>query len=57
MPSFIPRLLVVWEFLVRDSCTKKQVGEEVIYSSYTFTLLIITKESQDFKSSRSGSRS
>jgi uncharacterized membrane protein YhaH (DUF805 family) len=37
--------------------TKKQVGEERVYSAYTFTLLFITKESQDWNSSRSGSRS
>jgi hypothetical protein len=27
--------------------TKKQVGEERVYSAYTFTLLFITKGSQD----------
>jgi hypothetical protein len=37
--------------------TKKQVGEERIYSAYTSTLLFITKGSQDWNSSRSGSRS
>jgi hypothetical protein len=37
--------------------TKKQVGEERIYSAYTSTLLFITKGSQDLNSSRSGSRS
>jgi hypothetical protein len=43
------------------SCTntmiKKQVGEERVYSAYTSTLLFITKGSQDWNSSRSGSRS
>jgi hypothetical protein len=37
--------------------TKKQVGEERVYSAYTFILLFITKGSQDWNSSRSGSRS
>jgi hypothetical protein len=37
--------------------TKKQVGEERVYSDYTSTLLFITKGSQDWNSSRSGSRS
>jgi hypothetical protein len=34
--------------------TKKKVGEERVYSAYTFMLLFITKESQDWNSSRSG---
>jgi hypothetical protein len=37
--------------------TKKQIGEERVYSAYTSTLLFITKGSQDWNSSRSGSRS
>jgi hypothetical protein len=37
--------------------TEKQVGEERIYSAYTSILLFITKGSQDWNSSRSGSRS
>jgi hypothetical protein len=37
--------------------TKKQVGEERVYSDYTSILLFITKGSQDWNSSRSGSRS
>jgi hypothetical protein len=37
--------------------TKKQVGEERVYSAYTSMLLFITKGSQDWLSSRSGSRS
>ena len=37
--------------------TKKQVGEERVYSAYTSTLLFITKGSQDWNSNRSGSRS
>jgi hypothetical protein len=35
--------------------TKKQVGEERLYSAYTSTLLFITKGGQDWNSSRSGS--
>jgi hypothetical protein len=34
--------------------TKKQVSEERIYSAYTFTLLFITKRSQDRNSHRAG---
>jgi hypothetical protein len=37
--------------------TKKQIGEGWVYSAYTFLLLFITKGSQDWNSSRSGSRS
>jgi hypothetical protein len=37
--------------------TKKQVGEERVYSAYISTLLFITERSQDRNSSRSGSRS
>jgi hypothetical protein len=37
--------------------TKKQVGEERVYSAYTFILLFITKGSQDWNSNRSESRS
>ena len=37
--------------------TKKQVGEERVYSAYISILLFITKGSQDWNSSRSGSRS
>jgi hypothetical protein len=37
--------------------TKKQVGEERVYSAYTSILLFITKGSQDWNSSRTGSRS
>jgi hypothetical protein len=37
--------------------TKKQVVEERAYSAYTSILLFITKRSQDWNSSRSGSRS
>jgi hypothetical protein len=37
--------------------TKKQIGEERVYPAYTSILLFITKESQDWNSSRSESRS
>jgi hypothetical protein len=37
--------------------TKKQIGEEMVYSAYISTLLFITKGNQDWNSSRSGSRS
>jgi hypothetical protein len=40
-----------------DIMTKKQVGEERVYSAYTSILPIITKGSQNWNSSRSGSRS
>jgi hypothetical protein len=38
--------------------TKKQLGrKERVYSAYTSTMLVITKGSQDWNSSRAGSRS
>jgi hypothetical protein len=37
--------------------TKKQTGKERVYSAYISTLLFITERSQDWNSSRSGSRS
>jgi hypothetical protein len=37
--------------------TKKQVGEERVYSALISTLLFNTEGGQDLKSSRSGSRS
>jgi hypothetical protein len=33
--------------------TKKQIGEERVYSAYISTLLFITERSQDWNSSRS----
>jgi hypothetical protein len=36
--------------------TKKQVGEERVYLAYTSIVLFITKETQDWNSSRSESR-
>ena len=37
--------------------TKKQVGEERVYSVYISTLLFITERSQDWNSNRSGNKS
>jgi hypothetical protein len=37
--------------------TKKQVEEERVYSAYTSTLLFIIKGNQDWKATKSGSRS
>jgi hypothetical protein len=37
--------------------TKEQVGEERDYLAYTFTLMFITKGSQDWNIHRAGSRS
>ena len=51
----VPKLLFL--YLCLNIMTKKQVGEERVYSAYTSTLLFITKGSQDWNSSRSGSRS
>jgi hypothetical protein len=60
---------VQWHFQCHPGClsqgfypctnimTKKQVGEERVYSAYTSMLLFFTKGSQDWNSSRSGSRS
>jgi hypothetical protein len=41
----------------QNNMTKKQVGKERVYLTYTSTLLFIPKGSQDWNSSRSGSRS
>jgi hypothetical protein len=35
-----------------NTMTKKQVGEERVYSAYTSILLFITKGSQDWNSSK-----
>jgi hypothetical protein len=49
-----------WGVLVRVSIpaqnimTKKQVGEERVYTAYTSALLFITKGSQDWNSHRAG---
>jgi hypothetical protein len=37
--------------------TKKHIREKRVYLAYTFTLLFITKGSQDWNSNKSGSRS
>jgi hypothetical protein len=50
-------ILVTVSIPAQNIMTKKQVGEEKVYSAYTSVLLIITKGSQGWNSSRSGSRS
>jgi hypothetical protein len=50
-------VLVRVSILAQNITNKKQVGEERVYSAYTSTLLFITKRSQDWNSSRLGSRS
>jgi hypothetical protein len=46
--------LVRVSILAQNIMTKKQVGEEKVYSAYTSTLLFITKGSQDRNSHRPG---
>jgi hypothetical protein len=53
----MPLVLVRVSIPGQNIMTKKQVGEERVYSAYTSILLFITKGSQDWNSSRSGSRS
>jgi hypothetical protein len=48
----IPTLLVRVSIPAQNIMTKKQIGEERVYSAYM--LLFITKGSQDWNSSRSG---
>jgi len=48
-------VLVSVSIPAQNILTKKQVGEEKVYSSYTSTLLFITKGSQDRNSHRVGS--
>jgi hypothetical protein len=55
--SRIPGCLSQGFYSCTNIMTKKQVGEERVYSAYTSILLFITKGSQDWNSSRSGSRS
>jgi hypothetical protein len=52
-----PTILVRVSIPAKNIMTKKQAGDERVYSAYTSTLLFITKGSQDWNSSRSGSRS
>jgi hypothetical protein len=40
----------------QNTMTKKQVGEERVYSAHTSTLLFITKGSQDRNSHRAGTQ-
>jgi hypothetical protein len=50
-------ILVRVSIPAQNIMTMKQVGKERVYSNYTSMLLLITKGSQDWNSSRSGSRS
>jgi len=50
-------VLVMVSIPAQNIGTKKQVGEERVYSAYTSTLLFITLGSQDWNSHRAGSRS
>jgi hypothetical protein len=52
-----PTVLVSVSIPAKNIMTKKQVGEEMIYSAYISTLLFISKGRQDENLSRSGSRS
>jgi hypothetical protein len=52
-----PTVLVRVSIPAQNIMTKKQVGEERVYSAYTSILLFITKGSQDWNSGSSGSRS
>ena len=47
-------LVLGFLFLHKNIMTKKQVGEERVYSAYTSTLLFITKGCQDYNSQRAG---
>jgi hypothetical protein len=55
--SFVSAYLSQGFYSCTNIMTKKQVGEERVYLAYTSILLFITKGSQDWNSSRSGSRS
>jgi hypothetical protein len=55
--SLLHKTAVLVSIPAQNIMTKKQVGEERVYSAYTSTLLFITKGSQDWNPSRSGSRS
>jgi hypothetical protein len=56
-PGSFPICLSQGFYSCTNIMTKKQVGEERIYSTYTSILLFITEGSQGWNSSRSGSRS
>jgi hypothetical protein len=51
---WMPRVLVRVCIPTQNIMTKKQVGEERVYSAYISTLLFITKGSQDRNSHRAG---
>jgi hypothetical protein len=50
----IPFVLVTVSIAAQNIMTKKQAGEERVYSAYTSTLLFITKGSQGRNSHREG---
>ena len=51
---FLITVLVRVSILTQNIMTKKQVGKERVYSSYTSTLLFITKGGQAWNSHRVG---
>jgi hypothetical protein len=53
-PTEIATVLVRVSIPAQNIMTKKQVGEERVYSAYSSTLLFITKGSQDRNSHRAG---
>jgi hypothetical protein len=55
--SLFPICLSQGFYSCTNIMTKRQIGEERVYSAYISTLLFITERSQDWNSSRSGSRS
>jgi hypothetical protein len=58
IPHFWYQFVLVWVSIPgQNIMTKKQVGEERVYLAYTSILLLITKGSQDWISSRLESRS
>jgi hypothetical protein len=56
MPYLVAPCLSQGFYSCINIMTKKQVGEERVYSAYTSMLLFITKGSQDWNSNRSESR-
>jgi hypothetical protein len=54
----VPLAIVLFRVSIpgQNIITKKQVREESVYSAYISILLFITKGSQDWNLSRSGSR-
>jgi hypothetical protein len=54
---FLAAVLVRVSIPRQNIMTKKQVGEERVYSAYTFHIAVDHQRMQDWNSSRSGSRS